>query len=349
MPTPSEDTLPPPASVESAAPASNGFTSCPPEETREYHAPREQRSERSGSAQPSERAESAPRDIDEGDTQVTSELTTSDEDDGNGTNTTMASSTALSKAEHLEDTGMLAEPPSPTVGCPDAPSDSDARLAQSMSTAAISPSEVPSPQYLHFPELDWDRQISRNSVSSFLRPGSKFRGTQQSDRQVYDVQVEIKDVDLAESFLCGYLRIQGLTDDHPTLTTFFEGEIIGPKYLFKTAHPTWGSSEKVDLQHWARFPAWRPLAKSSKSPNFSLKNYLQREHLFMRWKEYFLVPDHRVKTITGASFEGFYYICFNQCSGNVSGIYFHAKSEKYQQLELQHVEDRGCMPAVEFR
>ena len=143
--------------------------------------------------------------------------------------------------------------------------------------------------------------------------------------------------------------ILGLTDDHPTLTTFFEGEIIGPKYLFKTTHPSWGSSERVDLQHWARFPAWRPLAKSAKSPNFTLKNYLQREHLFMRWKEYFLVPDHRVKTITGASFEGFYYICFNQCSGSVSGIYFHAKSEKYQQLELKHVDDFGCMPAIEFR
>jgi hypothetical protein len=144
-------------------------------------------------------------------------------------------------------------------------------------------------------------------------------------------------------------HLSGLTDDHPTLTTFFEGEIIGPKHLFKTTHPSWGSSEKVDLQHWARFPAWRPLAKSAKSPSFTLKNYQQREHIFMRWKEYFLVPDHRVKTITGASFEGFYYICFNQCDGSVSGIYFHAKSEKYQQLDLKHVDDGGCVGAMEFR
>lgn len=56
---------------------------------------------------------------------------------------------------------------------------------------------------------------------------------------------------------------------------------------------------------------------------------MQKEHLFMRWKEYFLVPDHRVRTINGASFEGFYYICFNQISGDIEGIYFHAKSEKY--------------------
>jgi hypothetical protein len=55
----------------------------------------------------------------------------------------------------------------------------------------------------------------------------------------------------------------------------------------------------------------------------------------MRWKEHFLVPDHKVRTINGASFEGFYYICFNQIHGTVSGIYFHAKSEKYvQPLEV---------------
>jgi hypothetical protein len=173
-----------------------------------------------------------------------------------------------------------------------------------------------------------DEQASQTSTCSFLRPGSKYSGTQQSDRQVYNVQVEIKHVDMEESFLCGYLRIQGLTDDHPTLTTYFEGEIIGNKYTFKTAHPEWGSTEKVDMQHWNRFPAWRPLAKQAKAPNFTYNNSSQGEHLFMRWKEYFLVPDHKVKTITGASFEGFYYICFNQCQGTVSGIYFHAKSEK---------------------
>ncbi|KAG8626087.1 hypothetical protein KVT40_006488 [Elsinoe batatas] len=234
--------------------------------------------------------------------------------------------------------------PSPSVPT-DEIREQDYRLAPSMSAAALSPhhaQEWPSP-------LESPERVLPNSTSSYLRPGSKFVGTQQSDRQVYNVQVEIKYVDMEESFLCGYLRIQGLTDDHPTLTTYFEGEIIGNKHTFKTAHPEWGSSEKVDMQHWNRFPAWRPLAKQAKSPTFTFKNYAQREHLFMRWKEYFLVPDHKVKTITGASFEGFYYICFNQCSGSVSGIYFHAKSEKFQQLELEHINDRGCSAAMEFR
>ncbi|PLB43802.1 vacuolar import and degradation protein [Aspergillus steynii IBT 23096] len=188
-----------------------------------------------------------------------------------------------------------------------------------------------------------------NYTSSFLRPGSKFTGTQQSDRQIYNVDVEIKHVDMVESYLCGYLRIQGLTEDHPTLTTFFEGEIIGTKHTFKTRNEAWGATEKTDMHHWARFPAWRPLAKQAKRPDFTYRNFAQREHIFMRWKEYFLVPDHRVRSISGASFEGFYYICFNQVAGDVTGIYFHAKSEKYQQLELKHVEDHGCTPAIEFR
>lgn len=120
----------------------------------------------------------------------------------------------------------------------------------------------------------------------------------------------------------------GLTEDHPTLTTFFEGEIIGTKHTFQTKHPSWGATDKTDMSHWARFSAWRPLAKKALKPDFTYKNFAQRENIFMRWKEYFLVPDHRVTTIQGASFEGFYYICFNQVQGTVSGIYFHAKSEK---------------------
>ncbi|KAI0489948.1 vacuolar import and degradation protein-domain-containing protein [Xylaria cf. heliscus] len=188
------------------------------------------------------------------------------------------------------------------------------------------------------------------SPSSFLRPGSKFNGTQQSERQIYEVQVEIKYVDLRESFLCGYLKIQGLTEDNPTLTTYFEGEIIGSRYDFLTKHEGWGATEKIDLNHWGKFSAFRQYSKQvRKGVAVTIPNLAQRENIFMRWKERFLVPDHRVTSINGASFEGFYYICFNQKEGSVSGIYFHSKSEKFQQLELKHVEDRGCFSALEFR
>lgn len=130
------------------------------------------------------------------------------------------------------------------------------------------------------------------------------------------------------------LHIVGLTEDHPTLTTYFEGEIIGSKYSFLTQHEAWGSTDATDLQHWAKFSAFRPFQRQAKKGNLYIPNLSQRENIFMRWKEHFLVPDHRVRTISGASFEGFYYICFNQCQGTVSGIYFHARSEKYL-LSLQ--------------
>lgn len=185
--------------------------------------------------------------------------------------------------------------------------------------------------------------------SSFLRTGSRFHGTQQSERQVYDVQVEIKHVDMRESFLCGYLRIQGLTEDHPTLTTYFEGEVIGTKYSFFTQHDDWGANSKVDLNHWGKFSAFRPFQKQARKGPVLIRDASQREHIFMRWKEHFLVPDHRVRTISGASFEGFYYICFNQVKGEVSGIYFHSKSERFQQLELKHVANKGCFAATECR
>jgi hypothetical protein len=122
--------------------------------------------------------------------------------------------------------------------------------------------------------------------------------------------------------------LTGLTEDHPTLTTYFEGEIIGSKYSFFTQHEDWGANTKVDLNHWSKFNAFQPFHKHARRGPVVIPDVAQNENIFMRWKEHFLVPDHRVRTITGASFEGFYYICFNQLRGEVSGIYFHSKSEK---------------------
>lgn len=123
-------------------------------------------------------------------------------------------------------------------------------------------------------------------------------------------------------------RPKGLTEDHPTLTTYFEGEIIGSKHGFVTQHDDWGASLKTDMNHWSKFNAFRPFQKQVRKGPVLIQDVAQKENIFMRWKEHFLVPDHRVRTITGASFEGFYYICFNQVKGEVNGIYFHSKSEK---------------------
>jgi glucose-induced degradation protein 4 len=266
------------------------------------------------------------------DQDIQSEMLLDTVDSSNGGESTLAATEAQPSMKQVDAAvdGPARDTPSPISAITEEVNEGDCDSRQSHRYVAHADLPVTSLDYFAgFLASPYPRtRFVPNSTSSFLKPNAKFIGTQQSDRQRYDVSVEIKHVDMAESFLCGYLRIQGLTDDHPTLTTYFEGEIIGTKYTFQTKHAEWGSNEKVDMAHWARFPAWRPLSKQAKRPDFSYKNYAQRENIFMRWKEYFLVPDHRVRTIMGASFEGFYYICFNQSTGNISGIYFHAKSER---------------------
>ncbi|KZT26421.1 hypothetical protein NEOLEDRAFT_1132477 [Neolentinus lepideus HHB14362 ss-1] len=139
-----------------------------------------------------------------------------------------------------------------------------------------------------------------------LYPGALFQGTQKSGRNSYDVTVNIVDVDFESSTLCGYLCIKGLTDDWPELTTYFDAEIIGNRYGFRTRD--WGATEQDDLSHWSCFPAFRHVKQDMQKPGWTIDER-DRGAVFMRWKERFLVPDHRVQDITGASFAGFYYVC----------------------------------------
>ncbi|KAF9897666.1 GID complex subunit 4, VID24 [Lobosporangium transversale] len=206
-----------------------------------------------------------------------------------------------------------------------------------------------------------------------LYAGSQFRGIQRSGSNSYEVLVDIKHVDLEASFLCGYLRIEGLTDEYPELTTYFEAEIIGPKFSFITQK--WDATELIDEEHWSLFKPFDCLASSvfygvdmhsheddnndeddSNSVHCSHHHHYdphtydhQNESVvFMRWKEHFLVPDHRVRGISGASFAGFYYICYSKLTGEIDGYYYHQTSEKHQQLLLQHVDDRS-FGLFEFR
>ena len=41
------------------------------------------------------------------------------------------------------------------------------------------------------------------------------------------------------------------------------------------------------------------------------------------------MPDHTIKDITGASFAGFYYICFQKSTSTIEGFYYHRSSEWY--------------------
>lgn len=49
-------------------------------------------------------------------------------------------------------------------------------------------------------------------------------------------------------YCCGYLKITGLTFEFPTLTTFFDAEIISKRYPFLTRK--WDADMEVDVKHW---------------------------------------------------------------------------------------------------
>ena len=67
-------------------------------------------------------------------------------------------------------------------------------------------------------------------------------------KEITNVCLPLKNVDMEESFLCGYLKIKGLTDEFPTMVTFFDGEIISEKHPFLTRK--WDADEDVDQKHW---------------------------------------------------------------------------------------------------
>lgn len=139
-----------------------------------------------------------------------------------------------------------------------------------------------------------------------LHPGAVFVGTQRNGRSSYNVSVEITNVDMESSTLGGYLKICGLTKEWPEITTYFEAEIIGKEYSFVTGK--WDATEADDIKHWSRFPEFGPLRDKLQNLRASY-DAMAQPMVFMRWKERFLVPDHRVRNINGASFAGFYYMC----------------------------------------
>jgi len=176
-----------------------------------------------------------------------------------------------------------------------------------------------------------------------LYPGSKFKGVQKSGRSSYDVEVELQDVDLDRSFLCGYLKISGLTDEFPVLTTFFEAEVVGLQHSFITGK--WDANEQTDREHWGKFNAFSRFANDLRLVRTQL-DPARSDHVFMRWKEHFLVPDHRIVSIAGASFAGFYYICYKRETAAIEGYYFHQSSEMFQSLRMHHVTQHS---SAEFK
>ncbi|KAI8074742.1 vacuolar import and degradation protein-domain-containing protein [Gongronella butleri] len=188
----------------------------------------------------------------------------------------------------------------------------------------------------------------RNGRFGALYAGSTFVGSQKCNDKEYDVVVDILNVNTEESTISGYLNIKGLTDAFPELTTYFEGEIIGPKYSFLTRK--WQAQHYIDVCHWSRFPSFEKYIPVFNKDGFTY-DPTNEDCVYMRWKEKFLVPDHHISSIDGASFAGFYYVCFNRSDNTICGMYFYRHfTQWYQELLLRHQDDnQRAFASYEFR
>ena len=181
-----------------------------------------------------------------------------------------------------------------------------------------------------------------------IHPGARFEGFQVSGPVNYKVQVTIQDVDLDKSYLSGFLTIEGITQAYSKLTTYFDSEMIGKDYSFLTRK--WQTNEEIDILHWNKFPSFRAYKyeKVMNNENFVYDPRLNGDFLYFRFKEHFLVPDHKVSNIPGASYAGFYYICIQISTQKMDGFYYHSSSQWYQRLELKYTSPKS-ISQFEFR
>ena len=82
-------------------------------------------------------------------------------------------------------------------------------------------------------------------------------------------------------------------------------------------------AQQAGLHQWG-LSTQHPLVVNREAPEGSLCTITD---LPLCVQEQFLVPDHTIKDISGASFAGFYYICFQKSAASIEGYYYHRSSE----------------------
>ncbi|KAJ1885091.1 GID complex subunit 4, VID24 [Kickxella alabastrina] len=168
-----------------------------------------------------------------------------------------------------------------------------------------------------------------------LYSGSQFSGSQSNGKRSYEVDVSLQYVDMGVPELCGHFTIRGLTSELPTLTTYFDAQIVGTaSNSFVTNQ--WEATVDTDRTHWSFFPAFMQYRNRFSSKDFNYKLGTSDKFVFMRWKERFIVPNYKLSKINGASYDGFYYVCYDREEAAVTGFYYHKESDQYQCLKLKH-------------
>ena len=207
-------------------------------------------------------------------------------------------------------------------------------------------------------------QMQLGVPPTLLYSGSKFVGYKVFDGKCYELEVVFKYVNEINSYLCGYLKVIGLSEEYPSITTFFEGEIISEKYPFLTrSYDKNGTNEVVDRseahelsphfheiwstlrKYWSKFWSFYPFEYVFNCDDFDYNDLKNTDFVFMRWKERFFVADHTIKDI---SFDGFYYICFTKSMAAIEGYYYQRKSKTRTVITLVHKPEHS-LQIYEFR
>lgn len=170
MPTPADSVMiPPPTSPIEASSSRASFASCPPEDEREHHGPREERIDRVDTPQLQDglTGQEPPEIFPTRQRRLETDLRTSAPERGNREHAVVHE-----KGEHVEDTSIT-EDAINSVLSPESSSESDTnRLVQSLGAAAISgpcSSSTEEPLYLTFPRDPFRVRscMSRTMCSSY--------------------------------------------------------------------------------------------------------------------------------------------------------------------------------------
>mmetsp|Transcript_4742 Transcript_4742/g.11862 ORF Transcript_4742/g.11862 Transcript_4742/m.11862 type:complete len:228 (+) Transcript_4742:219-902(+) len=179
----------------------------------------------------------------------------------------------------------------------------------------------------------------RPSPCSFLAPGQSFRGAQRvahagvsSHEEDWCVGLQVISCDMEASRICGTMDAMNVPHARSPVTTFWEGEIVDNVHHSFFTHK-WGASAETDMRHWSKFEAFLPIKESVLS-GAGFSDLMRRyPYIFMRLKElHFVNCTHDC----GLTIAGFYYVCLDRSTGDISGFYYDPNSSPFQKLELSH-------------
>ena len=173
-----------------------------------------------------------------------------------------------------------------------------------------------------------------------LRPNTTFKGYQRTGKFEYDMTATIQTVDLDQSYACGYLVTKGMTTVNPVIKSFFEVEIIGREYSFETKK--WDTTFESDREHWNRLPGFKNEYLNGEY------DILKDSHIFMRWNERFLVPNHK-QVLLNATLDGFYYLSMSKQTGEIAGFHYLKTASEWFQPVLLKYQFPKSFSSFEFR